>query len=339
MQFSFLVDDFMEIDFLNELKELALGSRLKRLTERLQNQAAQIYKSYGLDIQPKWFTLLALLDKRGSISIVEASEALGLSQPALTQFSKQLEAQGLVAIGVSDSDSRKREVVLTAKGKSQISLMRPIWQAVQQAAVDLCAQKSDDFYQAILLFESKLYQASLLKRTHDLYPPAVHLASFGADASFKMLSYKPKLASYFESINTQWINKMFKLEDIDKQVLSNPETHIINKGGFVYFAEHAHLGVVGTCALLNHGNRHFELTKMGVSEHAQGLKVGEKLLQHVISQALTKKPSALFLLTNKKCEAAIHLYEKNGFVHDEQTMKSYGANYERCNVAMKYICT
>ena len=333
-----MVDRFMEIDFLNELKELALGSRLKRLTERLQTQAAQIYKSYGLDIQPKWFTLLALLDKRANITIVEASEALGLSQPALTQFSKQLEEQGLVLIAVSSNDSRKREVMLTAKGKSQINLMRPIWQAVQQAAVDLCAQNSDDFYQAILLFESKLSQASLIKRTHELYPPAVHSASFGADAPFKMLSYQPALANHFESINTQWINEMFQLEDIDKQVLSDPETYIINKGGFVYFAEHAHLGIVGTCALLNHGNRHFELTKMGVSEHAQGLKVGEKLLQYVIAQALAKKPNALFLLTNKKCKAAIHLYEKNGFVHDEQIMKSYGANYERCNVAMKYIC-
>ncbi|GBL06294.1 bifunctional helix-turn-helix transcriptional regulator/GNAT family N-acetyltransferase [Glaciecola sp. KUL10] len=327
----------MNTDFLDELKELALGSRLKRLSERLQAQASFIYKSYGLDIQPKWFTLLALLDKRASITIVEASDALGLSQPALTQFSRQLEGQGLVFIRVSDSDSRKRELALSPKGKSQINAMRPIWAAVEQAAIELCSQKSNDFYQSILSFESQLHQSSLIERTHLIYPPKAHLTNYCDAAPLEMLPYQPELADYFESINTEWINKMFVLEEIDKQVLSDPQKHIIDKGGFVFFAKHPALGIVGTCALLNHGDKQFELTKMGVSSHAQGLKVGEKLLQHVISEALKLSPLSLFLLTNKKCEAAIHLYERNGFAHDKQIMENFGANYERCDVAMIFI--
>ena len=47
--------------------------------------------------------------------------------------------------------------------------------------------------------------------------------------------------------------------------------------------------------------------------------------------------NTLFLLTNKDCEAAIHLYEKNGFTHCADIMDKYGSAYERCNVAMRYI--
>jgi ribosomal protein S18 acetylase RimI-like enzyme len=38
--------------------------------------------------------------------------------------------------------------------------------------------------------------------------------------------------------------------------------------------------------------------------------VGEWLLQHVISEAQALELNTLFLLTNAKCEAAVHLYEK-----------------------------
>ena len=151
------------------------------------------------------------------------------------------------------------------------------------------------------------------------------------------LDYRPDLAHHFEAINKQWIDDMFVLEDIDAAVLGDPQTHIIDKGGKIWFAEHPSFGIVGACALLNKGDGNYELTKMGVTKNARGLKVGELLLQHVICEAQALKLNTLFLLTNAKCEAAIHLYEKNGFVHSKAIMHLYGKSYERCNVAMQYI--
>jgi N-acetylglutamate synthase-like GNAT family acetyltransferase len=60
------------------------------------------------------------------------------------------------------------------------------------------------------------------------------------------------------------------------------------------------------------------------------------LLQHVLNEARSLGIKKLFLLTNSKCEAAIHLYNKNGFVHDKTIMQDYGQDYARCNVAMLY---
>lgn len=149
-------------------------------------------------------------------------------------------------------------------------------------------------------------------------------------------SFEPALAHHFEIINKEWIDDMFVLETIDKQVLEDPQSHIIDKGGKIWFADHPSLGIVGTCAFWYKGDNNFELTKMGVLKSARGLKIGEILLQHVLNEAQSLSVKKLFLLTNSKCESAIHLYEKNGFVHDKTIMNEYGKNYQRCNVAMLY---
>ena len=324
----------MSNDFLDELGELALGSRLKRLSERMLADAAAIYQHFNMDIQPKWFTLLALIDKKHSVSVVEASEYLGLSQPALSQFCRQLLAEELIQVDVEKNDSRKKYMSLSDKGKARVTQMKPVWQAVEGAAKDLCEEQDNQFYQSLITFEQALAKRSLLLRSIEQFT-AQHV-----DESIKqqisIVDFSPEFAPYFDSINSQWIEKMFVLEEVDKQVLRYPQHNIIDKGGRIWFAIHPTMGVVGTCALLKKQEGCFELTKMGVLENARGLKVGEILLQHVIQQAVLMKPECLFLLTNADCEAAIHLYEKNGFEHDKDIMNQYGKSYERCNVAMRY---
>lgn len=154
--------------------------------------------------------------------------------------------------------------------------------------------------------------------------------------ALQFLTFQPELAPHFKSINEEWIGEMFELEEADASILDHPQEQVIERGGQIWFAKHASLGVLGCCAITPQGDGAFELTKMGVRREARGLKVGERLLQHVL-QAASKMPiERLFLLTNKRCEAAIHLYLRNGFVHDLCTMQAHGASYERCDVAMKY---
>lgn len=152
-----------------------------------------------------------------------------------------------------------------------------------------------------------------------------------------IVPFRPELAEHFRTINEQWINSMFAMETLDQAILEDPQGYIIDRGGQVWFAAVDDLGIVGTCALLRHQNNAIELTKMGVLESARGLKVGEKLLKRVIEEAMHCRPDLLFLLTNRKCAPAIHLYEKNGFVHCPEVMARYADEYARCNVAMRYV--
>ena len=317
-------------DFFDELGELALGSRLKRLSDRLYSDALAVYKRYNMPVQPKWFTLLALLDKKKRVSIVEAAELLKLSQPALSQFSKQLVAEGLVEILADDSDSRKRMLSLSSAGIVTVANMKSTWRGVEKAARDLCTDGANDFYPALLKLEQSLNSESLLMRTQN------HLQAAETSNQLEFIPYSEDLAPFFEVINTQWIESMFSLEEIDKQVLRKPGEFIVEPGGHIFFAKHPHHGIVGTCALLKSGEDEFELTKMGVLLASRGLKIGERLLSHVIAQAEKLGCKRLYLLTNKKCEAAIHLYEKLGFVHSQDIMDEFGYHYERCDVAMIY---
>ncbi len=75
---------------------------------------------------------------------------------------------------------------------------------------------------------------------------------------------------------------------------------------------------------------------MGVLETVRGRKAGEFLLKAVIARAGQRGAKRLYLLSNRKSAAAIHLYEKLGFRHDERVMREFGSHYERCDVAMLY---
>ena len=154
--------------------------------------------------------------------------------------------------------------------------------------------------------------------------------------SLTIHDYSDDLAIHFRDINAEWITAMFRLEDTDREVLDNPRAKVIDPGGVILFVEARGLGIVGTCALQKTGPTAYELTKMGVRESARGLKAGEFLLAAVIERAMALGADPLYLLTNAKCAAAIHLYEKLGFQHDAEIMARYGARYERCDVAMRY---
>lgn len=155
-------------------------------------------------------------------------------------------------------------------------------------------------------------------------------------SALTVLGWLPERARDFHDINAAWIREMFELEAHDREVLEDPQTHIIDRGGEILFVHHAEHGVIGACALMPTDDGALELTKMGVLAPQRGLKAGEFLLRAVIDRALQMGRAPLFLLTNRKCAAAIHLYEKLGFRHDAALLARYGAMYARCNVAMRH---
>ena len=151
-----------------------------------------------------------------------------------------------------------------------------------------------------------------------------------------ILPYPDALAAHFRAINAAWISAMFVLEPHDEEVLADPRGQIVDPGGTILLAEHRELGIIGTGALMPTAPGAYELTKKGVREEARGTGAGALILAALIDHALTLPDSdTLYLLTSRKCEAAIHLYEKAGFVHDAGIMARFGGDYARCDVAMR----
>jgi N-acetylglutamate synthase-like GNAT family acetyltransferase len=152
-----------------------------------------------------------------------------------------------------------------------------------------------------------------------------------------IVEYRDDLAPDFAAINAEWIEAMFVIEPHDRDVLDHPRDYIIDPGGTILFVEAQELGIVGACALMPTGDTGaWELTKMGVRASARGRKAGEFLLEAVIDRACTLPIAELYLLTNSQCQAAVHLYEKAGFVHSVDIMVRFGSTYARCDVAMAF---
>ena len=151
----------------------------------------------------------------------------------------------------------------------------------------------------------------------------------------KLIPYENKYAKDFLDINVEWLSDMFVVEDYDFEVLSNPEKYILGNGE-IWLAQNKDGEVIGTCALMEHEEKCFELTKMGVSSKSRGEGAGRALLKKTLKRAEELGCKKLFLLTNKNCKSAIHLYRDLGFVDSEEIRMKYGPSYQRCNLGMVY---
>jgi ribosomal protein S18 acetylase RimI-like enzyme len=315
----------MGFDVLEDLGGIYLGSRLKRLAERMQAGAARILTEAGLPLQPTHMPLITALD-RGPMSVGQLCEAVGTSQPGVTRGIGQLVALGLVE-SARGQDQRQRTLSLTAAGEAAMARTKLlVWPRVGKAVDDICAGLSGPLLDQIAAIESALAAQPLDARAAAIAP-----------AGLTIREYSDDLARDFHDINAEWIGTMFTLEPTDREVLENPRARIVDPGGAILFVEAPGLGIVGTCALQKTGESSFELTKMGVRESARGLKVGEYLLRAMIARAKAMEIETLYLLTSHICAPAIHLYEKAGFRHDAEIMVQYGARYARCDVAMRYV--
>lgn len=312
----------MTIDLIAKRDHLFLGSRLKRLAERMQGDVVRLAERAGLAIQPSQYPLLATLDLLGPQMIGALVASLGISQPAVTRIVAKLAAMDLVQVDRRGRDQRRKTVALTAAGQAAIDRSKLTVRPQVEAAVrDLLAGVPGDLLRDLTMVETRLAERSLDARVPAGRGLVIH-------------DYTDDLANDFRTINSEWLEAMYAVEPTDRDVLDHPRERIVDRGGAILFVEAPGLGIVGTCALQKTGERQYELTKMGVLAKARGLGVGGVLLDAVIARAQAMGADRLYLLSNRKSAAGINLYEKHGFVHDAGIMAEFGARYARCDVAM-----
>lgn len=145
-------------------------------------------------------------------------------------------------------------------------------------------------------------------------------------------AFRPGDEAAFLRLNEDWIGKHFVLEPPDREVLSDPQTHILSPGGRILMAE-ADGEPIGCCALVVIAPGEFELAKMTVSETVRGRGIGRRLLQFAIDEARRLGAHRLYLESNTKAAAAVHLYEQLGFRH--LPAPPHPSPYARANVFME----
>lgn len=98
------------------------SARLAPILDALYRKLRDLEKTSVGKHLPRGVTLgdvrvLRAVDRVGELGVSAVAQALGTSQPAATVAVARLEARGLVARAPNSADGRRKQLVLTAKGR------------------------------------------------------------------------------------------------------------------------------------------------------------------------------------------------------------------------------
>lgn len=130
----------------------------------------------------------------------------------------------------------------------------------------------------------------------------------------RIIEYLPAYQPQFYAINAAWIEAHYGLEDEDRRFLTDPQTHIIDKGGMIFFLLEGD-EVAGTCGVMRMDDDTYELIRMSVDARFRGKGYGEALVKHAADWCRQRGATQLILETGSQLKTAIALYERMGFAH------------------------
>ncbi|MBE9462362.1 GNAT family N-acetyltransferase [Dyadobacter subterraneus] len=315
------------MEFFNHIGKMALGSRLRMLTEKITEDAAQIYKLYDIDMQPKWFPVFYVLSKGEEKTITAIAREIGHSHPSVSKIISEMSKKGFVREKKDETDGRRNVVCLSEKGMQVTHQIEAQYVDVASAIDEISAQTRNDLWKAIEEWEFVLEQKSLLRRVQEQ-------KKLRESSQVQIVDYQPAYQTAFRNLNQEWISTYFKMEESDFKALDDPEGYILNKGGKILVALY-NGEPLGVCALIkmDDPDYDFELAKMAVSPKAQGKSIGWLLGQAIISKAKELGAKKIYLESNTILKPAINLYHKLGF----QKVAGRITPYERCNIQMELV--
>lgn len=148
----------------------------------------------------------------------------------------------------------------------------------------------------------------------------------------RIVDFAPQWREDFARLNLEWLERWFAVEPIDREVLGDPETHLLAGGGQVLFAIDRDDRALGTVALKYEGDGVYELTKMAVDNTQRGGGIGRLLMLGVLDKFRALQGRELFLESSTKLTPALKLYESVGFRHYPAPRP--GSHYARADVYM-----
>ena len=317
------VINFISMDFYHHAGKMAMGSRLRRLSDRMTEDAAKVYALYDVALDPKWFPVFYVLSYQAEASITEIAQIIGHSHPSVSQIVKEMKRQGVVITDKSQQDARVNVVKLSDEGKTLLPKLNQQYLDVTQAVENLLLESQSNLWRAIAEVEFLLTEKGLFERVREARKAR-------ECQQVEIIDYSPEFLEDFKHLNYEWIEKHFTLEETDRQYLDHPDEKVLKPGGHIYMARYEG-NIVGTCAVVKIDAHTYELAKMAVTESARGRGIGKLLAETAIAKARELGAKSIYIESNTALEPAIRLYQKLGF----QKIIGHPSPYERCNIQME----
>ena len=297
------------LDTLKDTGLLGLGSRLKRLSDRLMASGVEIYAKSGLDFEPRWFPVYSALVKLGPTPVGELAEAIGWSHAAVSQTAKKMTQAKVVTSKKDPKDERRRVLDLSDTGRALLPSLQAVWDDIESSIRDAAEHGGFDILAAIEGVEDALNRQSLLDRYLDHAKARVR-------ATVRLDLYRAgneEDRASFGRLNRQWLEADFTVEPADEALFARPEK-VLEGGGVIFLAR---IGddptVVGTAAMIRDEDGAFELSKMAVDPAYRGRQIGRALMNGALDWAREKGLDGVYLLTSSKLGPALGLYRATGF--------------------------
>lgn len=143
-------------DFIRQKGSAAFGTRLRRLSERLDREIEAIYRVHDAQFQPRWFPVVTALAENGEASVGELAAAIGITHAAISQVRGELLVAGLVRVTADKADKRRQLLALSAKGRRYVEELSPLWSAVAAATDVLLASAAPNLLVSLNRIEAAL---------------------------------------------------------------------------------------------------------------------------------------------------------------------------------------
>lgn len=156
-------------DVVRQLGHLTLGTRFKRLGERMQSQTQRILDAHEVPIQAAQFPFLAAVDRLGPLTVGELAEAVGMTQPGATRALAQLAEEGFVEIANASDDQRRKRVTLTRQGKRLVEVgKRDVWPVIEMAVKEASRKLSGSLLEQLAALEDSIGEQPLDRRAAEI---------------------------------------------------------------------------------------------------------------------------------------------------------------------------
>ena len=136
------------------------------------------------------------------------------------------------------------------------------------------------------------------------------------DAKVNIIEYISQYQQDFRRLNLEWLDKYNLTESHDLMVLDDPQTTILDRGGFIWLAK-ADGKIIGSAALMKEHEDEYELAKMAVTADYRGKGISKQLIETCLAKAKETGAKKLSLFSNHQLQTALKLYEKYGFYYVE----------------------
>lgn len=124
-------------DFIKNLGYKSLDSRFKRISDRMSHDIRKLYKELDVDVEPNWYLIFMLLQKKENVPISFLASQLGYAHPSVVVIIKKMNNKGYLSIKQDHFDKRKQLISLSDKAFQLIPKLEMLWDSCEKAILEV----------------------------------------------------------------------------------------------------------------------------------------------------------------------------------------------------------